>query len=232
MGRLTYMQKSYWLAALTAAVLLISGCSIESPVSATNRPLAEQLADRQAEADAEPEATPDAIALVDTWESGTFLRLDVSENAAEVVLRSGPGPDFPEVAVVESGGEVLATGNQTGQWVHVLFAAFDGWVHSDNVVESFDRAPVDIAELEEQDPIYVVANSGGAGVNVRTGPAVGFELVTWASNGDELTGTGNTEGGWIEVRVDGLTGWSSGRLLQAVGGTPAAAPAPIADSDE
>ena len=219
------MRKTSCLAALGVAGLLASGCSVGSPVSVTNRPLAEQLEERAAEVQVED--GPEAIAFTDTWESGTFLRLDVA-NATQPVLRSGPGPDFSETIQVEAGAEVLATGNQTGEWIHVLYTSFEGWIHTDQVAIAIERTAPPIEESRRQTITYTIASEFG-GLNVRSGPGTQHTLLFGTSNGDVVGGTGNIENGWVEVIVDGETGWVAGRHVQLPDGSrPVSTPAPTA----
>ena len=178
------MRKTSCLAAFGIAGLLASGCSLGSPVSVANRPLAEQLEERNAQI--QVEETPEAIAFTDTWESGTFLRLDVA-NGEQPILRSGPGPSFEEAARIESGAEVLATGNQTGEWIHVLYSAFEGWIRSDQVDIAIERTAPPIEESRRDTITYIIASEFG-GLNVRSGPGTQHDLLLGTSNGDEVRG--------------------------------------------
>ena len=215
------MRKTSCLAAFGIAGLLASGCSLGSPVSVANRPLAEQLEERNAQI--QVEQTPEAIAFTDTWESGTFLRLDVA-NGKQPILRSGPGPSFEEAARIEPGAEVLATGNQTGEWIHVLYSAFEGWIHTDQVDIAIERTAPPIEESRRDTITYIIASEFG-GLNVRSGPGTQHDLLLGTSNGDEVRGTGNVESGWVEVIVEGTTGWVAGRHVQLLDGTsPVSAP--------
>ena len=219
------MRKTSCLAAFGIAGFLASGCSLGSPISVANRPLAEQLEERNAQV--QVEETPEAIAFTDTWESGTFLRLDVA-SGEQPILRSGPGPSFEEAARIESGAEVLATGNQTGEWIHVLYSAFEGWIHTDQIDIAIERTAPPIEESRRDTITYIIASEFG-GLNVRSGPGTQHDLLLGTSNGDEVRGTGNIENGWVEVIVEGTTGWVAGRHVQLLDGTsPVSAPAATA----
>ena len=209
---------------LTAVAILVSlctgACSLEfaSPVTVENRPLAEQIAERASAEELEDASSiPEAIAFDDTWASGTFLRLDIASGGG-VALRSGPGDTYEEIATVSHGSEVLATGNQTGEWIHVLYAAFDGWIPNDRVtlgsVASSDQL-VDAVSVERQDIVYEVYGET-IGVNVRSAPSVDGDLVTGAPVGSLVLATGRAEGSWLEVSFQGTTGWASGNYLRPV----------------
>lgn len=209
------MPRFDFMLAVGSVALIASGCSVSlgSPVEVTNRPLAEQIADRNEAAETASESIPGALAFAQQWPAGAFLRLDVAESGSEVALRSGPSSTFDQISDVPPGSEVIATGNQTGEWVHVLYAAFDGWIHVDNIVlGSVIDETVDLASLDEETILYQVI--GDIGVNIRSAPSVNGELVGGASGGAEVLGTGEVSGSWIEIEHDGVTGWASGRWLR------------------
>jgi len=210
-----------------ALTLILSSCSVGSPVEVVDRSLSERLADRAD--DDTGNSAPDALAFGDTLAAGTFLRLDVRENAAEVVLRSGPGDTFREVSTISSGAEVLATGNQNGEWVHVLYAAFEGWIHTGEIAVGVGEPEVvDASEVNVESITYEVVGDG-FGVNIRSAAGVQNDLVGGANLGAQVVGTGEVEGGWIEIRHNGVTGWASGRFLRpidTISGGVAAEPAP------
>lgn len=58
-------------------------------------------------------------------------------------------------------------------------------------------------------PTYTGRLINARHLNVRRGPGVGFGVVTTISRQDvvELTGYRNARGTWIEIRVNGVTGW-------------------------
>jgi hypothetical protein len=123
-----------WLTSLT----FLAACgSFESPVEITNRPLSESIDDRNSELasaaiqsvddSGAPVSRPDAVAFSDTLASGDFLRLNVIANGTDTPLRSGPGSAYDELTMLPNGAEVLATGNQTGEWVYVVYGDFEGW---------------------------------------------------------------------------------------------------------
>jgi outer membrane biosynthesis protein TonB len=55
----------------------------------------------------------------------------------------------------------------------------------------------------------------GAGANVRSGPGMGYDVVTEVSGGETLTSTGEVRGRWVKVTVPGGgEGWISSKLLR------------------
>ena len=53
------------------------------------------------------------------------------------------------------------------------------------------------------------------GLNVRGGPGVDSEILVQATRDRILTGTGETAGDWVQVTIDGVTGWAHGDYLAA-----------------
>ena len=51
------------------------------------------------------------------------------------------------------------------------------------------------------------------GLNLRTGPGGEFLVIFGIEKDRVVTGTGNVDGGWTEVQIDGFTGWVLGEFL-------------------
>lgn len=226
-----FSKNSWKCAALCLfGIVVLSGCgSLGSPVSITDRPLAEQMEDRAAgqssttlpdvnENDSSL-STPEAIAFSDALASGNFLRLDIDTNGIDTALRTGPGNEYEALASLGDGVEVLATGDQAGEWVYVIYGDLDGWVSNRRLSFGDGTAgPVIVQadEIEESFTVYEVYGNV-VGVNIRAGANPKAELVTGAPTGSQVVGTGRTDGSWIEITYNGLTGWSSGNYLRPVG---------------
>lgn len=227
MGRLTYMSVArvcIWLAVLAALSAMAAACSLDAPITVTDRPLSERVDERRA-ASAEvvdlaaastPE--PESLAFGQALASGDYLRLTVTSEGTDAALRSGPGPSYDRLTDVPSGAEVLASGNQTGEWVHVMYGDFEGWLRTARI--AFGAEPggeqiVDASEVNAAAVTYEVVGEA-VGVNIRTEPNAAAELVSGAPVGTRVVGTGNTEGTWIEVVYEGITGWASGNYLEPI----------------
>jgi uncharacterized protein YraI len=227
MGRLTHMfgrQTLGRVAGVLAAMLLTTTCALEQPVSVSDRPLADRITERPAdgqtpEVNSGAAVVPDSLAFSDSDGSGDLLRVSVVDDDVLTPLRSGPGSGFDQIAEIPSGAEVLATGNETGEWVHVLYGDFDGWimaVRARSPEAGSESQTVDAAEAQSTPVVYVVSGEA-IGVNIRTEPDASSLLVSGAAVGANVVGTGETQGAWIEVIYDGVTGWASGNYLEPVG---------------
>lgn len=216
------------LISVVISTLVLTACGVGSPVTIADRPLSERVADRTTSTvtatadeadDAEVSSTPEAIAFSEALANGNFIRLHVNTNGVDTPLRSGPGAAYEQVTVLPDGAEVLATGDQTGEWVYAVYGDLEGWV-SNRRIEigeiTSETAVITQAEREEAAVVYEV-HGNPAGVNIRSQPNASGNLVSGASAGAEVVGTGQTQGGWIEITHNGVTGWSSGTYLRPIG---------------
>jgi uncharacterized protein YraI len=212
------------VAGVLAAMLLTTTCALEPPVSVSDRSLSDRITERPADGQT-PEVNtgaavvPDSLAFADNDGSGDLLRVRVIDDDVVTPLRSGPGSGFDQIAEIPSGVEVLATRNRTGEWVHVLYGDFEGWIMAvrARVPEAASEGQsIDAAEAQSTPVVYVVSGEA-IGVNIRTEPDANSLLVSGAAVGANVVGTGETEGAWIEVIYDGVTGWASGNYLEPVG---------------
>jgi uncharacterized protein YgiM (DUF1202 family) len=156
-------------------------------------------------------------------------------------VRSGPGINFSRVAVIYQGHVVTLLGRNSGaSWAQIRTGAGQtGWV---NV--SFIQAGVAISTLpvtDTQTPAPAAAATAivatGA-LNVRSGPGIGYSIVTVVRQGESVGLLGrNAPASWAQVRpASGHTGWVNVSLIQptvAIGTlplveAPAATAAPLA----
>lgn len=227
MGRLTHMFRRQLLgriAGVLVAMLLLTACALESPVSVSDRPLADRIDGRPpdglaTELNSGAAAVPNTLAFADGDGLGGLLRVSVIDDDVTTPLRSGPGSGFDQIAEIPSGADLLATGNQTGEWVHVLYGDFDGWIMAlrARVPEAGSDSQIVDASQALSTPVEYVVVGEAVGVNIRSEPDVSSMLVSGAAVGAYVVGTGETEGAWIEVTYDGVTGWASGNYLEPVG---------------
>lgn len=189
-------------------------------------PLSERMEDRRAEAaraaeaamaELEAEAAPPERLAFDA--QAQFAQPIVAELVGAPLgakLRSGPGSGYDEIRLIPADGMVETTGNLTGEWVQVRYGDLEGWVRIILLAPTLSED----GELIEADPVptpvpgttYVVAGTE-VGVNIRDEPIVG-DLVSGAPIGSIVTGTGNTDGQWIEVVFNDVTGWAFGGYLE------------------
>ena len=139
-------------------------------------------------------------------------------------VRAGAGTSFAIVAQVTKDQILTGTGSIEGDWVEVSVDEVTGWVHGGYLVAS--DAP-ETTETPEADTATAAAGSATgeilivtgvpAGLNIRSGPGTEFNLVHGAPVGTSGIATGNTEAGWTEITIEGVTGWALSTYLEPVG---------------
>ena len=115
-------------------------------------------------------------------------------------IRSGPGPQYPVIGVINSGGQATIAGCMGGsQWCSVNHNGVDGWAYSAYLTSDVSGAPVVIAEHRSDIGLPVVTYEGSADATV-TG-AVGGALA------------GALIGGPVGAAVGGVAGAATGAMI-------------------
>ncbi len=138
-------------------------------------------------------------------------------------VRSGPGVQYGQVAVVYQGATMTLVGrNADGTWVKVrLVDNTEGWVNATNVQTNvpINNLPVAVdgvtsPETPTQPIAYNAVVSTGA-LNVRSGPSLNYPAVTVANLGTEMNLIGRSaETGWVQVVLPGgQQGWVNPNYL-------------------
>ncbi len=147
-----------------------------------------------------------------------------SVTAYRLNVRQGPGTIYPAIGQLARGQVVQLAGirNANTTWVKVILAdGRQGWCYagylqgsvpfSGFLIEGGQPAPVSGTGATVTNANYV---------NVRTGPGVGYNIITTLARGSnvELLGR-NANGTWAKVRLaSGATGWMNAYYL--AGSTP------------
>ena len=138
-------------------------------------------------------------------------------NTAYLNVRSGPGAGHSTVTVVKGGAKLLVTEiDSGGVWYKVETSAGPGWVNSNFAVgrgnfSSVSRAgvaapsPLEGAHLSGPTPRAVVNT---ARLNIRSGPGVGYSVITDVPGGTTLEVLGMSSGrNWYKVQGSFGQGW-------------------------
>ena len=133
---------------------------------------------------------------------------------ASVNLRSGPGLDYPVVG-----------GLTSGQVITALDDSADGWTPVDlngNRVFVASRYVTGDTTYGQQAAPTTSAGSATttAHLNVRTGPATSYPVVTVLGKGTPVSLTGQTSGSWTAISRGGSTVWVSSVYLTTGTTTP------------
>ena len=138
-------------------------------------------------------------------------------------LRSGPGFNYPVTGSVYQGLQVNAVGrNAANTWLKVrLSDGQEGWIGSQYVQLTIPIGNLPIMDgstpTSSSTPV-AVANSAtvATGVaNVRSGPGIGYGIVTIANQGQTVSMLArNSISSWVKVQLSGGTqGWVNAELL-------------------
>ncbi len=159
-------------------------------------------------------------------------------NTGALHVRSGPGIGYSVVFSLNRGVAMTMTArNAAATWVKiVLDNGVVGWVSAPYIWTAY---PITSLPIEGSQPSGGNAIVYTGALNVRSGPGIGFGVVTSLYNGANLTMIArNWDGSWVKVVVGtGTQGWVNSSLIlpsvsitslpidSAV--TPAPAPAPV-----
>jgi uncharacterized protein YgiM (DUF1202 family) len=151
-------------------------------------------------------------------------------------VRAGPGASFDRVGRIPPGETLRVLGgarNGDGElWLQVEFGgAAMGWVFDEYTGEiarptptplptptpvgTPTPLPVDTGDDAADGTALVVAAPDG--LNLRSTPGLGGQVLRELDDGDRLTGTGVTRRAdgrrWTEVTIDGVTGWVASEFV-------------------
>lgn len=150
---------------------------------------------------------------------GTAAPPPAVANGASTQLRAGPGSSYSSLGPVYSGQNVILIGrNNNSTWVkiRVLDDGREGWVFASAILSNLDISGLPI--VDGSVPI-VTGNSAvvtSATLNMRTGPAIGFPVITTLNQGQSVALIGrNADASWAKIRLeDGREGWVNASLIQ------------------
>jgi uncharacterized protein YraI len=142
-----------------------------------------------------------------------------------VTVRDGPGPHYAPIDRLEAGEEVLITArnSESGNWLRVELGASDGWLAHFTVELNGEVDDLRLAPPAEAQPLEVAPGEVWAyvfrTVNVRTQPTMDSEVICQLTNGDivAVTGRDGTGNDWLQVDLDGITGWLAYFTVTLVG---------------
>jgi len=118
-----------------------------------------------------------------------------------VNLRTGPGTSFAVIVVVPANSRMMLTGSNVSGFSPVSFNGLAGWVSA--------------AYLNEDGTVPEPAGTATAtaDLNLRSGPATSYAVLTVIPSGRSLTLTGQTSNGFHAVSWNGYNGWAFSSYL-------------------
>lgn len=136
-------------------------------------------------------------------------------------LRSGAGSNYSIIGSGVIGTTVTATGKVSGIWYQVKMGNKTGWMSSE-YLSKVSATPTPVTPK----PTPASTSTNAAGVqykttihlNMRSGASFNHAVIGAGSTGTTVTGTGKSNGVWLQVKMGNKTGWMSSDYLRAVTG--------------
>jgi uncharacterized protein YraI len=138
-------------------------------------------------------------------------------------VRSGPGTAYPVVTTIARGAVVSLTGYRAGTWVSArLENGVEGWVNFNYLSSTFPLASLAPwqadAPADGRSSFPTATMDQAYALNVRTGPGIGYGIVTAIPRDTmvELTGYRDAAALWVSIRLpNGTEGWVNGSYLSS-----------------
>lgn len=151
-------------------------------------------------------------------------------NTGALNIRSGPGVQYNAVAAAYQGHVVQMLGrNANNTWVKVrLFSGQEGWANASFLTPSTPIANLPILDNSTPPPSGATAVVNTGSLNVRSGPAATFNVLTSVPYGTTVALLGrNFDATWAKVRLgNNVEGWVNASFLVP---SVAIASLPVAD---
>jgi len=126
-------------------------------------------------------------------------------------MRTGAATTSPVILVIPASARVTLTGKSSGNFLQVTYSGRTGWAHKDWIrPENTETRPTSSARVTET-------------LNMRSGPATSYAVVTVMPAGATVVLTGQQSNGFHSVSYNGRTGWAFSTYLSI---TPPTAPQP------
>lgn len=119
---------------------------------------------------------------------------------SDLNIRSGPGPQYPVVGVIDIDGQAALEGCLEGsKWCQVRYNGVGGWAYSDYLIADYSGREIVVTErpAEAQIPVVTYEASSGTGAGAAVGTAGGIVA-------------GALIGGPIGAAVGGIAGATAG----------------------
>lgn len=133
-------------------------------------------------------------------------------------MRSGPTTSYPVILVLPARATVTLTGNSSGLFLEITYSGRTGWAHRDWIQPiATETTPTSSATVTES-------------LNMRSGPATSYSVVTVMPAGATVVLTGQQQNGFHSVSWNGQTGWAFStylRILPTTQPQPTIPPTPV-----
>ena len=169
----------------------------------------EEATDEAAEDEAEEDATEEDEATEDDAEDSDEAEEDeAEEDSEEETADEDEAGDDEGLSEEDS----LTLGTDLEEGADEENTDEDG-ADEEGSEEGTEEDGADEALEEPAAPVRFEIVNVPRGLNLRSGPGASFDVIAGIERDRILTGTGNQDGNWTEVSIDGLTGWVLGEHL-------------------
>lgn len=146
-----------------------------------------------------------------------FQSVDSGTSASDVNLRTGPGETFQVVSTLPANTPMTITGGELLGYLPVKVDGQFGWIGA----EWMSRGPV---ELQQTASTTVSSGAPGTATALQptellAGPAEESGMIASIPAVAELALTGQAQDGFLEVSMNGQTGWADAAYLQVADST-------------
>ena len=156
-----------------------------------------------------------------TVASGTAV---VNTGGDGLYCRSGAGTSYGVITVLRHGTSVTVRGAQQGEWVPVTCGGSAGFAHGSylNVSPSSGTPAPPSSGPSTPTGSVTVANTGGQGLNCRTGAGTSHSIITTLALGQSVQSRSGSTNGWTAVICGGTNGFISSEFVSggSAGTTP------------
>lgn len=157
--------------------------------------------------------------------ASTNIAVAQYKTTIQLNFRSGPGLDQTILGSGATGTTVTSTGKTSGVWYEVKMGNQTGWMSSEYLTKvAGTPAPAPAPAPVPSTPAPTSADAAGTQykttiqLNMRSGPSFNNSVIGFGYTGTTVTGTGKSDGVWLEVKMGNQTGWMSSDYLRAVTG--------------
>lgn len=150
----------------------------------------------------------------------------VNTNGDGLYCRSGAGTTFSIITVLSPGQTVSVRGANQGSWTPVTCAGVAGYASSQYLsISSGPSAPTEDKDTSTDAPApatgtVTVANTGGMGLNCRSGAGTSYGVITVLSLGQTVSTRSGSVSGWTAVVCGGKNGFVASEFTTSGGTAP------------
>ncbi|MGC4190531.1 MAG: SH3 domain-containing protein [Thermomicrobiales bacterium] len=136
-----------------------------------------------------------------------------------VNCRTGAGTTYSIITAIPEGAPVTYRGPEQNGWQPVICAGQNGWIsatylHATSTPATPTPAPSPTTTPGGGTESGRVVNTGGVGLNCRTGAGTNYAVITTLLEGQTVPVRGAVQNGWVPVTCGGRDGWVSATWFQ------------------